>query len=42
MTLAHPAMKRWQEVCAPLQEPLSTRKPGEWWATMQQVFFTDL
>ena len=40
--LAHPAMKRWWEVCTPLQEALATRKPGEWWATMQQVFFTDL
>jgi L-rhamnose mutarotase len=40
--LAHPAMKRWWEVCTPLQEALATRKPGEWWAMMQQVFFTDL
>jgi hypothetical protein len=40
--LSHPAMKRWWEVCTPLQEALATRKPGEWWATMQQVFFTDL
>lgn len=40
--LERPAMKRWWEVCTPLQEALATRKPGEWWATMQQVFFTDL
>ena len=40
--LAHPAMKRWWEVCTPLQKALATRKPGEWWAMMQQVFFTDL
>ena len=40
--LAHPAMKRWWAVCTPLQEALATRKPGEWWAMMQQVFFTDL
>ena len=36
--LAHPAMKRWWEVCTPLQEALATRKPGEWWAMMQQNF----
>src|ERR1700735_72202 len=40
--LENPAMKRWWRVCTPLQEALATRKPGEWWATMQQVFFTDL
>jgi L-rhamnose mutarotase len=40
--LEHPTMKRWWQVCTPLQEALATRKPGEWWAMMQQVFFTDL
>ena len=40
--LENPAMKRWWRVCTPLQEALATGKPGEWWATMQQVFFTDL
>ena len=40
--LEHPAMKRWWKVCTPLQEPLASRKPGEWWAAMQPVFFTDL
>jgi L-rhamnose mutarotase len=40
--LEHPAMKRWWQVCTPLQHALATRKPGEWWARMQQVFFTDL
>lgn len=33
-----PAMKRWWEVCCPLQEPLETRKDGEWWASMVEVF----
>jgi L-rhamnose mutarotase len=40
--LADPAMQRWWEVCTPLQEAFATRKSGEWWAMMQQVFFTDL
>ncbi len=40
--LADPAMQRWWEVCTPLQEAFVTRKPGEWWAMMQPVFFTDI
>ncbi|MEP0324199.1 L-rhamnose mutarotase [Bauldia litoralis] len=33
--------QRWWEICGPMQEPLPTRKEGEWWARMEQVFFTD-
>ena len=33
--------KRWWSICGPLQEPFPTRKEGEWWARMEQVFFTD-
>jgi L-rhamnose mutarotase len=40
--LEHPAMKRWWQVCTPLKQALATRKPGEWRAMMQQVFFMDL
>jgi L-rhamnose mutarotase len=35
-----PETQRWWEICMPLQQPLDTRKPGEWWAKMQSVFFT--
>lgn len=32
--------QRWWEVCVPLQQPLETRKDGEWWAKMEPVFYT--
>jgi L-rhamnose mutarotase len=25
----------------PMQQPLPTRKEGEWWAEMEEVFHTD-
>lgn len=28
----------WWAICEPCQSPLSSRKEGEWWATMEQVF----
>ncbi len=34
-----PAMKKWYELCGPCQQPLETRKEGEWWAVMDQVFY---
>lgn len=33
--------KRWWAVVQPLQEPLATRKQGEWWAEMEEIFHTD-
>jgi L-rhamnose mutarotase len=36
-----PVTKDWWKVCSPLQEPFETRKPGEWWAMMEQVFHID-
>ena len=33
--------QKWWELCKPLQEPLQTRAPGEWWADMEEVFHTD-
>lgn len=36
----NPAMQKWWEICDPLQSPLATRAEGEWWATMEPVFFT--
>ncbi len=36
-----PATQRWWSVCEPLQAPIATRAPGEWWARMQEVFHQD-
>ncbi len=38
---ADPETQRWWDVCKPLQEPLDTRKDGEWWADMEEVFHHD-
>ena len=31
----------WWKLTDPCQEPLETRKPGEWWASMEEFFHTD-
>jgi L-rhamnose mutarotase len=36
--IADPVTKDWWKLTDPMQEPLTTRKEGEWWAEMQQVF----
>lgn len=33
--------QEWWAIMEPMQEPIATRKPGEWWAEMQEVFHTD-
>jgi len=38
---AHPKTQEWCAVMNPMQEPLSTRKTGEWWAEMEEVFHLD-
>lgn len=38
---ADPETQRWWSVCGPCQEPLSTRKAGEHWASMEEVFHAD-
>ncbi len=38
---ADPATQRWWAVMEPMQEPLPTRAPGEWWARMEEVFHVD-
>ncbi len=38
---ADPETQRWWEVCMPCQKPLETRKEGEWWAMMDDVFHLD-
>jgi L-rhamnose mutarotase len=36
---ADPTTQEWWAVCMPCQQPLDTRKNGEWWAEMEEVFF---
>jgi L-rhamnose mutarotase len=37
----HPKTQEWWSVMKPMQQPLTTRKPGEWWAEMEEVFHLD-
>ena len=41
MMAAHAKTQEWWAVMNPMQEPLETCKPGEWWAEMVEVFHTD-
>ena len=38
---ADPTTQKWWAVCKPCQAPLSSRKEGEWWADMEEVFHCD-
>ena len=38
---ADPKTQEWWDICMPCQEPLETRKDGEWWAVMEEVFHHD-
>jgi L-rhamnose mutarotase len=38
---ADPKTQEWWAICEPMQSPLPTRKDGEWWAEMEDVFHTD-
>jgi L-rhamnose mutarotase len=38
---ADPKTQEWWAVMMPMQEPLETREPGEWWAGMEEVFHAD-
>jgi L-rhamnose mutarotase len=33
--------QEWWSVMEPMQRPVSTRAPGEWWANMEEVFHTE-
>lgn len=35
---ADPETQRWWAVCKPCHDPLPTRKEGEWWAEMEELF----
>jgi L-rhamnose mutarotase len=36
-----PATQKWWAIMEPMQQPLDTRKEGEWWAEMEEVFHLD-
>lgn len=36
---ADPITQAWRKIMRPMQEPLSTRGPDEWWANMEPVFY---
>lgn len=36
-----PVTQEWWKLCDPCQEALPTRKEGEWWASMEEVFHLD-
>jgi len=38
---ADPTTQEWWDVMMPMQEPLASRKEGEWWAEMEEVFHQD-
>ncbi len=38
---ADPTTQAWWRLTDPCQEPLETRKEGEWWASMEELFHTD-
>jgi len=35
---ADPTTQKWWSFCEPCQRPIPTRKEGEWWANMEEVF----
>jgi L-rhamnose mutarotase len=38
---ADPKTQEWWAIMKPMQEPVPTRAPGEWWANMDEVFHAD-
>ncbi len=38
---AHEKTQEWWAIMKPMQQPLETRRPGEWWADMEEVFHFD-
>jgi len=33
-----PETQRWWDFVKPMQQPIKTRKEGEWWADMEEIF----
>jgi L-rhamnose mutarotase len=38
---ADPNTQRWWKLTDPCQEPMDSRKEGEWWASMEEFFHAD-
>jgi L-rhamnose mutarotase len=38
---ADPTTQEWWKLTDPCQEPIETRKAGEWWASMEEFFHHD-
>lgn len=38
---AHAKTQEWWAIMQPMQQPLETRRPGEWWAGTEEVFHLD-
>ena len=38
---ADPITQKWWSCCKPCHIPLADRKDGEWWASMEEVFYQD-
>jgi L-rhamnose mutarotase len=38
---ADPKIQEWWAIMEPMQDPVSTRVKGEWWANMEEVFHMD-
>ena len=38
---ADPTTQAWWKLTDPCQEPLETRRSGEWWASMEEFFHVD-
>jgi L-rhamnose mutarotase len=38
---AAPRMREWWDIMEPMQAPLEGRKPGAWWAEMEEVYHLD-
>jgi len=36
-----PTTREWWRLTDPCQEALETREPGEWWASMEEVFYLE-
>jgi L-rhamnose mutarotase len=35
---AAPRMREWWDIMDPMQRPVEGRAPGDWWASMEEVF----
>jgi L-rhamnose mutarotase len=36
-----PRMREWWDITDPMQRPVEGRDPGDWWASMEEMFHTD-